>query len=451
MPGDGPTMTIWCLYQGLIGKEYAEHLRWRTAKERPGFTVRLSSDGDGTADGVLFDRIREDCRSAHAAIAVVSYDSRAASSAGNLWLELGLWLASRDQRLLCICRQKHREVVSESLISDLSGKISGSFSSKAGLWTLVRDHLDVVRDYYQDPARAPDHLYTAQAKIFDTFAAGSTRDRGRNNRWLLNESYCCYKAKTESAKPCASRLASLEFAAELLRMGRANHERSAIQDCLRQIGSTALLLTANEDVDQKLAARSGNRFRFADMLAEGAAQLRKRVDDLLMDSGRCYPGDEYPAARRFSVFIGNRLSAALTAVEKQQMTVPGVFPSRIRGLRQCSPEFYEWLTVDVGKLLEPFRQSGRCSETLNFEGTLMTWGSYCLDTAAVLDALGRKYFDDCRCQLKKGFARAARPQHTHEWLRRTIDGLPHHGADHAIHLPIWPKDAPALRKTRPGR
>ena len=130
MPGNNRTKTVWFLFQGGAGKRYAEAMRKRMGKYAPGFTFRISSDGADTAAGTLFDRIRADCQNVHAVVAILSRDPRRALKAGNLWLELGLWLGTRDPELLCICRQKHPEVVSERLISDLSGMISREFRTE---------------------------------------------------------------------------------------------------------------------------------------------------------------------------------------------------------------------------------------------------------------------------------------------------------------------------------
>ena len=305
----------------------------------------------------------------------------------------------------------------------------------------MQKHLATVQSYYEQPTRTLLPKRTAKEKICDTFDTPGSK-------WLSDIAYCCHK-RMPTAQPCASRLASLEFGAELLRMGRANHERSAIQDCLYQIGHVAVCLADNEDAPSAaIGATASTRSTLADLLAELARQMVSKVGALLMTGGRSYPDPKYSPAERFEAFVNKRLSAASAAIQKKQLAVPGVMPARILALPGLSKPLYLWLSEKIDQPLAVYRKRGRCQDTFAFETDLRDNGGYCLDTARVLDALGCKYFDDCREKMKGGFAAIARPQRTQEWLREVIDGLPH-GLAGSIHVPIWPPTAPAIPQAGP--
>jgi hypothetical protein len=443
MGHDNPPTPIWFIFQGELAKDHVEQLRNPAAKlETIEFHISsdayrrssLSSDVERqakpTVPGTIFERTLSDSKECQGAVAVIAHTGKDASEQGNLWLEIGFWLARRDVHLLQICH--FGEIPAISDINNLPFK---RYDNLADLRAIVSQHALHVREFhYPRIAANSDRSFD---KIHATF---SSPDKTKGVPWLDRRSYFCHR-DWSIEEECPFRKKALEFAAELLRMGRANHERNTFEDCLSRIAYACRNLY--------YADSGGNARRDIPARELGLRTVRREVHrlstlvkQLLGGAGRneAYADALFEPKQRFARFLKERLAVAKQLeleVEEIEHNLP------IETLQKMADDLWEALQR-LASGSRDFRLNGARGDK-DYSTNLWVWGDYCASIAMFLQLVGRAYFDECSEVLTTHLGNSQAP-HFFVALGEIIDALPHN-QEKPRHMRIW--RAPSLSSS-PG-
>ena len=434
MAKDNPPTSLWFIFQGDTAKAHVEELRRATAKME-GIAFHLSSDaplphqpppaapqqGHPFQAGTILTEVINDSRACAGAVAVVAPTGVDASVRGNLWLEIGLWLAQRDMHLLKICH--FGEIFP---ISDINNLPYEPYSNIDQLKAIVTRHASYVRQHSQaQPTPDTDPAYR---KVHETFTSSAATD---GSPWLNAKSYFCHR-RFDEEEECPFRKKSLEFAAELLRMGRANHERNTFENCLSRIAYACRNLyfagSPGRSREGITARESGLR-----ILDREIKRLLKLINQLLGGQGRdeAYaPGAILPAKERFARFLRARLDVA-KRLELDDLQIELNQP--ISALKAAADRLLEKLEY-LAEGNQEYRFNGQQKDSA-YPNDLWLWGDYCHGIATYLQLVGLAYFDDCSRVLMEHLGNSRAPYFYHE-LEKAIDELPHNQRNPS-HMRIW--------------
>lgn len=115
--------SVLLISQGDESNSYCAELKTQLG---PGWATKLVrlANHVGTVDDSYLALVRTQTQSCDAAFAVLALDAdRAASEAGNLWFEIGWWLATRPANRLGIARVGPKSDRRIAVISNLNGVI----------------------------------------------------------------------------------------------------------------------------------------------------------------------------------------------------------------------------------------------------------------------------------------------------------------------------------------
>lgn len=417
MNGSAGPLSLWFIFQGDLAKDHVERMR-RTMGKLDHIDFRISSDGPSThlpsagSSNTVLEGVLSDCRSAAGAVAVIADAGQDASRRGNLWLEIGFWVASRAHHLLKLCC--HRDITP---ISNLLGFPYARYDSVEDLAALVSAHATHVQAYH-----ATTHAPTECPGLGKVYATFDTF--GHSRGWLDVASYGCHRDLGLPA--CPFRLSGLEFVAELLRMGRANHERNAIGDCLTRI---AICCQRLDRLESGWSHRD-LRERLCSDLLQHHRRLVETVQWLLGEGGRqeTYREDPRSVEERFELFLCERLDVA----ERLSLRPVGLEVGAV-ALRAYSRELLTKVAA-LAKGDPGFEKDGREGNP-TFANSLHECGRYCREIAAVLQEVSRRYYDDCRLVLKRHLGSPPN-LFVYEALARAIRELPHN-LPSTNHMRIW--------------
>jgi hypothetical protein len=398
--------TIWLIYQGVEGEGLSEllELEAKTLKCRVNKTSREQLRGES-----VFDQVVADCTTCDAVIAVAAEDQRHASTAGNLWFEVGLWMGKRDRSLLRILR--HTSVV---LPSDIACLRNEAFDSEESLKTaFVRQVRDLEQQLLNSPPRS-----NSRKKIQAVF------DTKRDTRWLQPDSYRCYR-QHEFEHPCEFRESVLEFSAELLRMGRANHERHTIEDSFARVAFAGAQLLV-EGLSRSM------RGRYVTDLLRDRNSLMETVSAVFNTGRRSTYPDPKSTEERFVLFLKDKLACASRMAKT--LSLPGPMNGKyISSRAQEVDAVWSWLqNLDSDKYKKDLHESlGNTS----FTDELHSRMEFCYDASVILQSLNWHYFRTCRESLLPCLQSDRDPMDVHLVMRTAIDELPHNKGQ--PHLRIW--------------
>lgn len=408
-------LRFWVIYQGPRAEAFAEKLRRLSAELEPsGVVLCQTRDTRHSAKGRILDRVLDDSHNLHGAIAIVDHVGKDASRSGNLWFEVGLWLAQRQHELLKICVKTKSEI-----ISDLRGCRVAPFRTFDKLEAHIREHVDHVRAFYSSsPRRGRVDTTVGMRKIQETFLRP-------DQAWLRPTSYACHR----SQRPihCPFRLNSLEFAAELIRMEHASHERHTVEDYLSLFsGIGARLLLAQAD-----GANSAGSMKDRDRLVGDMMRVREKflslIRSLLMKRVRPYPPPRWSVEQRFSRYVDDRLDTAVHCKIKPSSAIHEAHTQQQKG-----EDFLRWLKGINTKTWKAFITDN----DTGFRGDLYLWTTYCGDVAEYLQAVNHSYFDGCRKVLNRRLGAKTSSRAVHEEFQKLIEEFPHNKKPYK---PIWPQ------------
>lgn len=405
-----PTVTprkplVWIIYQGDEGKRLANELQvWAPPY---GVELRLTRNHEPGLLWSVLDRVRQDCDECDAAIALITPDNRPASEAGNTWFEIGLWLGSRDPSLLKVLQH-----ASTNRASDVQSAIVRKFSGDQELQTAFADEINFLLKRLFPNSERPQRKRKVQA-VF------GGKDK---NCWLRPASYACH-GKLDSEEPCPFREASMEFAAELMRMGRANHERHTIEDALSRLAFLGQELLALPRPNPNRPTERGRTAK--EFIYEGEA-LKRRLEDLFNTFGRSnYPPPQFDSQTRFREFLKQKLICAweLERLEPGSMPFTAI---KIRILERGIEDTWRWLERFQEEQFYEALETGEWKA--GSRADFVTRIQYLHDVALVLQSMNLYYFGACREALSV-CSEAADPRFVHRSFQLAIEKLPHNGAE----------------------
>ena len=417
----GSLPKVWLIYQGRTGKQLIDSMAarfWKAGGPDKQFAYfHKSSFHPNNADGSVYQRVLDDAATCDAAIAVICKDTRHASKAGNLWLEVGLWLARRPAANLLICQYGEVSVSQGQLdlISDLGGKVVPHVDNEDKLWSCFLEHVTKV----SNSSSVPEAI-GARIKIKDIFGVKQSSDR-----WLTDELYLCPNKRTDQ---CKFRERSLEFAAELLRMGRVNRERTMLEVYLDRVATQATEFIQLEEAGSELAYSS--RLVCLQKLQKAVADLHSYAENELARASNPYD-EEYPPLRRLQKYLQYRLDSCGRLLN--ELKTDENQDSLVSLRNQDTIDFIRWLETYEKEHLA-FRQDPKAhgSFTKNTADAAFVAGRM----ASLLRALGDCYYGKCQTILKKRFLEMQTPHEVEMQLSHIVENLPHN-ARNEPHQSIW--------------
>lgn len=402
---------IWIVYQGAEGLRCANLLE--TWAQRYDVELRLTKNHKPGMNVSILQRLQQDCDECEAAMVLITPDDRLADETGNALFELGFWFGKRGPELLQIL--KHKAV---ALPADFSSSTVREFASDDQLETAFASQAGILVGQLNPRAERKSGRHKVRAIFGDQ----------DESCWLRPESYACHKV-SENEQPCPCREASLEFVAELMRMGRANHERHTIEDALCRLAFLGKELLA---LPKPNPNRPNERARvIREFIDEGNALRRGRQDVFNTPGRSSYPPPQFNSEQRFQRFLQEKLACAQLLVAQ-----PPPMPfdlTEIKILELNIDEAWRWL----GKF-----QDVRFVDTLRrgewgkgFRADMASNIQYFYDFALVLQAMNLQYFTVCRDALKACTQSTRNPRNVHVDFLAAIQKLPHNDAN--PWLRIW--------------
>lgn len=424
---------IWVIYQGEEGARCVKDV-FRPEEKKLGCELRFTVDHEPGVFWSVLNRVHQDCEECDAAIALVTPDDRVASVAGNAWFEIGLWLGSRDQHLIKVLQHEKT-----TLASDLSSSIVRTFANDEQLRTAFVEQIYYLKDRLS-PTSTENN---GKEKIHAIFG------NEKKPCWLKPESYACHR-ELNSTEPCQFRERSMEFTAELLRMGRSNHERHTIEDSLSRVvyyGKGLLFLYNNENFLH-------TRKETTDKFVKAVSDLHTHIDEVFNTPGRKSYTLQHDTHKRFRLFLKQKLECIRDLIEKIQDT-PFESKGDNKNENNTSLELVSFDIEDIEDLKDRLDDAWDWLESFQrsqFRGALkkVKWGGgflyqfieyidYWCDVAFVLQALNQHYFKACRKVLSVCSASDGDPRKVHKKFQTAIKKLPHNKS--GPHLRIWREEA----------
>ena len=414
---DNARYQVWLIYQGKRGEELCQTLL-PALEGLADFQFNRSAYNNQTAAGSIYGNVMLDLARCDFAVAVVTKDERPAWSAGNAWFEIGLWMGRRDPSRLVVCLEMSDEPV--SLISDLSGVAAPRFSGVDDLRAHVTEFLHTCSTRH---VPALTHENERRRRVQDVFGAPDAA-------WLRPESYEC--RLRDATVPCEFKQSSLEFAAELMRMGRASHERDAVAHGLMRIGHLSMHVLDLWKAEPRTPSLDAVR---QDMMgiAESLHLLFQTADELLMNGGRRYP-DPFSVDARLSAFLEHRLRFAVD------------LGSELPAFRVSSWQVKHYAKLEASDFVDWARQFEKRyiqdrpapDERARLRDQLAEWGrDYCLRVAEILEMLGCWLFSKGRKAIKSTLPTEPHPDRVDAAFEAVVRSLPHNVSPRVAPR-IWP-------------
>jgi hypothetical protein len=222
--------------------------RWQDKHERKGWSLKLHDvqQFSPTADKGYLNRVHTLVKKCDCAIALQAYHSRIASNgAGNLWLEVGIWIARNGPHNLAItCKQETEDKDSSQYVkppSNFDGAHHIDYVEDEKLFDALDSWLGECFVKIADHDGAEDALMSWRPSAKYASTDDERIDRVRETcgepaaAWLAQHLQIC--KETHGRGDCTSD--ALTFVAELLRMGKAARELSDVSSALNKIANAA--------------------------------------------------------------------------------------------------------------------------------------------------------------------------------------------------------------------
>lgn len=262
------------LYQGDAASEPRDMIREHLST-RKDFEPALVRDGSGSIDNTAFMEMKRLVKECHAAIALLTPDKRPASAAGNMWFEIGYWLATKPEDSLVVLKLLEKKEGHEQeppdaepmLISNLMGRNYVSIQKERWLEG-VAEFLDKMRDRVR-PRRPSDNKDKEERvfeRVFKSFPG-------------LPSLADCARCKTLT-EPCPFRQDALVLTAELISVNEMYQKHLEAQDLFRRIAFHSTVLVEFADYNTP-----GMKKYREEYICALAADFTEAASDLLVVLG----------------------------------------------------------------------------------------------------------------------------------------------------------------------
>lgn len=395
---------------------------------------RLVKEAKRSSGGTVFSRLAQLVQAADIAIAVLTQDVRPASSAGNLWHEIGLWTALKTyadgepgRSLLILKHHDPGRVAAKdwpvAVITNIEG-MPAEFESLNDAVAQVVLFLSRFRDQFR-AAEAPDSISARRVKRTLGAHNGEWRDALRTK---------CISIEGE----CAFRAASTRAIAEFHRMLEANRSMSEVVVVLGGLAHRC------EDLMRTLRQSRGDMFHqraALDRLDDAVARIRVVSKSLATRefADRRVGLTEEETRDCFPRFLLTLMSSA------ERGRDPELRRRAQRARRKLEP-FCDWAqkfldSNDQYANTSLYRGSGvydssRHSRYDPFAEEIGRQGASARDIADVVDALATHYYDACADRMEHGLkAEPSAADPLTVMLENLNASLPHNAEE--AHLDIW--------------
>ncbi|UCE46763.1 MAG: hypothetical protein JSW47_14260 [Phycisphaerales bacterium] len=273
---------ILILYQGPRATDYRTHVveKLKGCGAEP---AEVAFDGETYRDDVkIYERVRNAIEECDAAIALVTLDLRAASAFGNLWFEIGQWLAVRPRQTIRIMRQAKPKDWDTTegkewpvrLPTDLEGDFSPEFRSNGDLTLCVERFVRHIRDLMSPHVTVDTHteagVFLDKFKIQDILVPESAL-------WSPEEVHLCQERPREPK--CPYREESVGLLCELLRMRKHSWEHWLLEVCFQQLYHLSLDALNADYVKGNVFEKTTKRQEAIDKIHEIVCLLVHTADD----------------------------------------------------------------------------------------------------------------------------------------------------------------------------
>lgn len=403
---------VWIIFQGDEGKDIVKDLsdEFLKCSNEKNIIFHCTSFHPDNAEGSVYKRVQQDAAECNAAIAIIANDLRGASTAGNLWFEIGLWLAQRPSDRLIICKKENVTLDSKhnELITDINGKVVPSFTNNETLWNHIFKFVTTL-----DLKPKKNNQSTQYNKIDDIY------NKNKSSMWLTGHSYHCH---SKNNQVCSFREQSFEFSAELLRMGKVNRERELLALIISRIATySGMYRTEKEECDNKnIPFKLTNKRR--KILKNLNKSLVKIIDfDAKINSP--HYSDQREPLERVSMFLTYRLETCCNLFEEFRKR-DEVYESEdelktlvTRGIKTFI-DFVKCYGDHRQLLIDYAEQDTFCNEIreLSYDSEKM---------AKFLYALGDIYYTKCSKVLNGGIKQMIEPDIFRIRIQEMISALPH--------------------------
>ena len=386
------------IYQGdqaSLFRDHAVRFLRNIPKDGTVSTGEVAFGGNSLSHSVLASFLKE-VDACDAAIALVTEDPRAASTAGNLWFELGYWAGQKGTDKLLVMLQDKDELGKDrpmvTMISDLIGQVAPRFGKEKDMNDPLRAFVDVLRNKMFQGFGGPTHdssgRYRNEKKIKDTLSCSSPN-------WTFELNTQCLQ-KPESK--CIVNSSSLVFMSELMRMGRSNREASSIQVRLYVIGYLCDALIHLDYESESSVDQFVKRVMLMDALGDAIKELHDTANDLLVRSDANRPTPNHWQWERLEKYISHRVKKSSANVELFGQDL------RAKWLVEAAGRFVNWMRKYADGYTQMTMYSHRFRPKLQENDPeledLLHWGMYSLKIAKILDIYSSRYFESCRDVIK---------------------------------------------------
>jgi hypothetical protein len=240
----------------------------------------------------IYEKVKEAIIKSDAAIAIVKEDPRDSISAGNLWLELGLYFAIKGRNLCWIAVDNRIK----SIISDINGYEYFNFKDENDLINSIKK---VVIQINEIKSNEEIKIYNNEkSKIQGSFKTKTKIGETEKLLWLDDKSYNCPKL----AILCERRLHHLSFGSELIGINFELELLLAFRLLLVRLRDISIQIKNNFHRDSMLKNKSNQKTKG---MGEIYPEIREVYSEFCKKTDRLFTDGEY---KRLDVIVNEKFN-----------------------------------------------------------------------------------------------------------------------------------------------
>lgn len=432
------------LFQGGLGESLAKSVCDGLRKaNHPYSTYNINpfrlSDGENSAD-IVHEKLIKTIKIYDNAIAIISFDPRPASSAGNIWMEIGLWCGVKSRSNLLICMQEHTDV---KMISNMEGIVQNSFKYDPNETTNLSNASDtIIKKFYQfiqnqKETKSKNFLKEEAkklAKIKNTILDGADHIQDVSQLFICN--------KTGEPINCDKKSVLFQFSSELMRMGKSSWEHNYIQFSLSEIGSILNLIVKTyqrelKDEKDKLYAYE-NRMELLRELRETVSKLLVFFKDTVQRDGY---KEKLKPVEKLKKYINYRIDIAEIYFQtKKHAKFPRGSCENCQQLKERVESFFvKWLDKfpKIITQYENFDFNPKGKDEVGWSD-LYHYKDVALQLSKLFEILGDNFFDETRKVFKEERGKILNSGEVTKIIADIPEKLPHNFSQTVP--AIWPNE-----------
>ena len=427
MNGESIDLKVLILYQGDEAPKFRGHIgEYINKLDLPelgsqGTVKPIIYQGEGdTFDAETYRGFRSYVFDCDIAIAILTKDQRASSTAGNLWFEIGLWCGLKSDKDILVLVQSPPSNYDEKkngefpvkLPSDVQGKAAPRFcTAKETNGYILKFLLKKLKEKAESITKNVT-VYKCMDKIRHTIANGCDEDDIQCMIGCSGEYDCCTDNRRELF--C--------LASELIRMEECNGEHFLIQTSLFKIRNSL-----NRIIDLRYNSNLHWTYSLREIKSQ-EKELKAHINELygILEKvfDRKFYNDNLRVWERFLKFCEYRIQVAANFARYY-----GGEPKRFDfiDLHERAKHFVEWLEEFLhtpGKYINPLRNGKKNIRDENVE-RMFDSEIFATEMAQILDTLGSNSFFNYLKVLIDNHIEVNKRDNTASGLNKIRTNLPH--------------------------